>query len=465
MTRLLASFRLAAVAFVLFTMSGQGDYVRAAEGEQLVLLANGNVLRGVAIPQGELLILERDDGSHMRLHRDQVLHIDESMEALYEYRSKFRTFRNSASHIEDAKWCLRHGLMEKAKTELEGLIQLDPSHPERIRLERQIAAMNAPRTKAEVRELSRPQPQEPPSEPAIVLPDGISSAAIAAFATRVQPMLINRCGNAGCHRTGSDSPWQLSHLGVNVRVSATMTQKNIHATLPHINLDDPLSSSLLRFATTPHGHQRTSASGARNGYDPSGHIARSAELTLRQWLSQLGRYPQPLVGGPGMAPHTMGVSAFPSPIPTVQQASNVGNRWPVVQAMNADGEQPSDAPPTGFSVDTDGEWIYDPDGEFAAPIKEADANENATLNPEGWPAPILGPTAMTPPSNASYKSPIASESPETRQAPAPGAPQSRPKRLPTLNNPFSAELFNRQYQRPAPELIPAANVEPDPTAN
>jgi hypothetical protein len=419
MTRSFASIRLAFICGMLSLISVAKD-ARADEPEQLILLSNGNVLKGLAIPQGDLVIIERDNGSQLRLQRDQVIHTADSVAALYEFRCQHRTFRSSASHVDMAKWCLRNGLIEQAQLEINELIRLDPSHPERIRLERQLSVTKASSATVEVRAMPVASAPEPPPVTTIELPEGISSGAIAEFATRVQPMLINRCGNAGCHRTGSDAKWQLSHLGVNVRVSATMTQRNINATLAHIKLDDPLSSDLLRYATTNHGSQSSKLSGAGIGYSPSGHIARSAEQTLRHWLSQLGRYPQPLVSPP------TSITMNRPEIPSVQQVSgNAIDRWPVVPAGNPIlTPNTADLPPEGFSVDEDGEWIYDPDGEFAAPMPVSSEESNE------WPSPVLS----------------------TPEQPANQTP--RPVRLPTLNDPFSAELFNRQSQRTAPSASP-----------
>jgi hypothetical protein len=404
---------------------------RALAAEPMVLLSNGNIMRGTLQIQGDLAVLQRDDGSQMRLRRDQVVHSADSIEALYEYRVKRRSFRNPTAHVEDAKWCLRHGLITQAKAEWEGLRELDPSHPECERLRRQIEAAHTPRGRVEERELMLPNTAASSNEPSIDYPEGFSPAAIAAFATRVQPMLINRCSNAGCHRAGGETKWQLSHLGINVRVSAQMTQRNLSATLPYLNLDAPLSSDLLVHATTAHGAAVGNGAavghgGHRAGYVPSGHIAKSAEQTLRTWLSQLGRFPQPLVPSNAAVLAQAGFPSVPNPLPTPGNQTVSASRWPVVQTGTGNLPVPapinSDDLPEGFAIDADGEWIYDPDGEFTG-----GGFPGGELNAEaGFPAPVQLPVQTS------------------------GAPKRLPKRLPTLDDPFSADVFNRQTQLTAP---------------
>jgi len=354
--------------------------VRAEGDVPLVLLTNGNVLRGIPQVQGNLVILVRDDGTQMRIRRDQVAFSADSMRQLYEHRVGQLSFRSAAIFADDVGWCLRNNLIDEAEAELNKLKAMDPSYPSIPRLHRQIESARSPRSAAPVQAVNL-APDEPMSmAEKFDAPSGITPAAVASFATRVQPMLINRCSNAGCHRTGSETKWQLSHLGVSVRVSSKMTQRNLQATVPHLDFDNPNTSELLRYLLTPHAEGR---------YDISGRSAQSAEATLRGWLSQLGRYPQPFV--PGSL--EIGHSDLPMPVsPTGYARWPSGNSTvaPVASAETNELAVNKEDVPDGFAIDDEGQLIYDPDGEFR---KTSD---------------------------------------------------SRPKRLPAIEDPFSADLFNRQ---------------------
>jgi len=406
-----------------------GD-ARAADDEPLVLLTNGNILRGIAEIQGDAIILNREDGNKLRLRRDQVLHIATTVEELYRYRSQKRSNHNSASYIDDAKWCLRHGLIAGAEAELSHLVSLDPSHPEVSRIQRQIASAKVPHAKAPL-----VLPTAPP-EHVIVgraesapMPDGISPASVAAFTSRVQPMLINRCGNAGCHRTGGETSWQLSHLGVNVRVSARMTQRNLIAVLNHVNMEDPFSSELLKYSKTPH---------ASGNFSPAGHSVQSAEATLREWLSQLGRFPQPLVANAQFNFAAHGTNPL---APAVAPGP-----WPNSQAANAE------PVPEGYTIDANGELIYDP----ASGLDEASQAAPAVqgLVPPGWPAPVIGPVLRADRANFQAPRGDVTSMPGSKTLMNPPSESERPKRLPTIENPFSADLFNRQHQQLSARRLP-----------
>ncbi len=419
----------------LFTLTVSGAAL-AGDAEPLLLLTNGNVLHGTIEVQGNFVVLHRVDGNQLRLRRDEVLHAATTIEELYRYRSQKRSFRNSSSHIDDAKWCLRHGLIQGAEAEVSELIALDPSHPEVSRLQRQIAAAKTPHAKAPlVLPITPPEVEVGRAESA-PMPEGISPASIAAFASKVQPLLINRCGNAGCHRTGSDPSWQLSHLGVNVRVSARMTQRNLIAVLHQVNMEDPFSSQLLKYSKTAHGN---------GSYAPTAQTTQSIESTLRDWLSQLGRYPPPLVAQNAFSPAASGPLSSASMTP-----------WPVVQAAS------SESASENYTIDKNGELIYHPRTESKNESTAAPAIED--LVPPSWPAPVIGPIQRTnlgkniaPPKNLTLTptlTPTIAPTIATDKSLNPVAGTVHPKRLPTIENPFSADLFNRQYQRASANTLP-----------
>jgi len=343
-----------------------------------VMLTNGNILRGRCETQGNQFLINRDDGTQMRLGKDQIAIAASSLHELYTHRIKQHAFRSANVYAEDIAWCLRNGLPDEAEAEWRELVSLDPTFPLIGRLQRQIESARSPRTSVPQRFSPEPTADNK-DDSTFVLPEGISSASVATFATRVQPMLINRCGNSGCHRTGSDTQWKLAHLGIDVRVSSKMTQQNLAAIAPHLNFDDPSSSELLRYLQSPHASGR---------YQTTGRSAIAAEATLRAWLSQFGRYP---------SPHVPGMMASPTaaiPMPVVQIGFQTPPTPPVSWNDRAVGDANDEPIPDGFSIDEEGELIYDPEGIYQRKV--------------------------VPPTGA------------------------RPVRLPAVDNPFSADLFNRQ---------------------
>ncbi len=377
-----------ALIYLLLSLAANSS-TGAGEAAVLVLLANGNVLQGQVQSFGDKVILLRDNGSQLRLQRDQVAFTAASIDELYQYRVSQRSFDNAAVHIDDARWCLRNGLLQAAEQELQRLAAIDPTHPENQRLRRQLESAKTPHAAisiapppAQLAQDSIPSAatgSEPPAE----LPAEITPLVLATFTARVQPLLVSRCGNTGCHREPSANKWQLTHSGVSVRVAKQVTHINLANTLPYIDLGDPLASELLRYAVTPHGE---------NHELPSARGNQAAITGLQNWLAQLGRYPQPMIGG--QVAETNAAATFPfggqgSAMTLNREVSTAGFNEPLV--------------PAGFALDHDGELIYDPDGSFAAPLTFPPPNRHA-------------------------------------------GQESRPKRLPAVENPFSPEAFQRQYQ-------------------
>ncbi len=452
----------------------------ANETEPYVLLTNGNVLRGTAQVAGDMVVLQRGDGSELRIRSTDVAYSAYDLRDVYRYRISRRDYRTPAVIAEDAHWCLRQGLLDEAEAELQKLEQADSGYPLLGRLKRQLSVARNPSNIA-----SQPQPKPSPTteaennkpakhEPPTANISGVSSQSLVDFTARVQPMLIKSCGANGCHRTGGETLYQLSHFGMSTRVSARMTQLNLAATLAFASPDQPEQSPVLQYAMKPHGEDYTAA--GRN------HLL--TQQTLRTWLMSASGYPQPHTFATGIDGATTIASAIPG-LPSSQQIAAASGTVPVPQAVHMIGAGPTgaggalsaggaagqpnqipslplptpatlpqppgatgafnglgtseqgamnataDAPPEGFSLDENGEWIYDPDGSFAQERSAASLLQSANKPPQA---------ATTTPAVAPGNFLKASTTPPNPRSPG------RPLRLPTVENPVSAERFNRQHQ-------------------
>lgn len=315
-----------AAALLLAAPSRADDYV---------LLQNGNVIQGTAAAIGPMVVIRHGQGNEVKLDARQVAHIAPTLQELHAFRVAGRRIRDAASCHDDARWCFRNGLYDEMAAALDAAQEFDPSHPETTRLRRQLQvvldAASKPLVTLPLQDeavqpasgvialpvASRAQPRQATDDELMGL--NLSSDALMYFTSRVQPILINRCGNNGCHRSPSDTSWQLTHMGVQVRPPARMTRLNLVATLALIDKTQPENSKLLRYALQPHGGRRESP------LRPSDDVAIEA---LRQWtqtaisshageswvpLTPLGEVPaqaaavvptpsQPLAVAPGASP-------------------------------------------------------------------------------------------------------------------------------------------------------------------
>ena len=371
---------------------GEAAPGKPAGDQQYVLLRNGNVLQGSVVVAGPQVLLRTGKSSEIKLDAHQVAFTAPTLDELYRFRVARRDPNDLAGHLEDARWCLRGGLYDAMSQSLQAARRLDDTHPELLRLQRQLQVALEPPPAAPLARLPEPAAPAgaeaetaaaartpPPWTADAELEDlQVSSDLLAHFTSRVQPILLNRCGNAGCHRSPTEAAWQLTHMGVQVRPPARMTRLNLVATLPWIDRAAPEQSELLRYATEPHAGRREPP------LRPNDEVAIHA---LQLWAhlvaqSSLGERAVPLTP---LADPAQATAAVPAavPLPRLPEQTAAGS---------------SDVQQAGYL------WEQD----FAT-------------------EPV--PAATTPP--RSQSGPTAA---------------SRPTRLPPVDDPFDPGIFNRLYR-------------------
>lgn len=244
-----------------------------ARSDEYVLLQNGNVIQGTAVSAGPSVLIRSGGGNELKLASSQVAFSAATLGELYNFRVATRATNDLSSHHDDARWCLRNGLFAQMSEALDAAEVVDPAHPETLRLRRQWqAAVSGAIAKQMVENpghegsshaaaTADPSPAPAADVPADRIDDefagvGVSRQALTYFTTRVQPILINRCGNSGCHRSPTDSSWNLTHLGAHSRPSARMTRLNLVATLALMDHAQPSQSELLQYAVHAHAGRR-----------------------------------------------------------------------------------------------------------------------------------------------------------------------------------------------------------------
>ncbi|MBI84654.1 MAG: hypothetical protein CMJ81_15790 [Planctomycetaceae bacterium] len=222
-----------------------------ARSEQgLIFLRNGSVLQGQVIAHGDSFLVAMDGGTEIRVHRNQVLLKCETLEQVYHYQLRKLARDDAASHLRLARWCLRHQFLDGAKSRLEYVRKLDFSRAQLRILEQEIEWAENPREPPIKRFLSGPTGKDGKVEG---LPlEKLPPYTIERFTSSVQPLLINACGNAACHGERSRSRFQLIRPPGR-SAPRQFTLRNLHSTLLQVNREDPMSSSLLKYAPQSHG--------------------------------------------------------------------------------------------------------------------------------------------------------------------------------------------------------------------
>lgn len=279
----------------LLTTIGSGSEPNAAPG--YVLLRDRAVLRGTVEEEpGRVIIRYR--GSEIRMSREKVACWADTLDGLYQYQLDRRRVFTVESHLDAARWCLRHGLCDRAAAEIVAASRLRPNAAEIRRAEaelrlvfQQLVAAEASRgqelSDGEHGTLTASTDESKLSNSAAAseelddseLLDGIGQDQLREFNLRIQPLLANRCSAAACHGDGAEAAWVLvAEPSPGRRPTAEMTRKNLAAVLPWINRQHPTASPLLVRALKAHG-------GAEE--PPLQPHDQEAVENLRRWIALL----------------------------------------------------------------------------------------------------------------------------------------------------------------------------------
>lgn len=267
------------LAAILLFVKPLGAFDAAGQPSRGVLvLRNGEVLSGITSKVGDRYVVARSDGSELRIPTREVemhcLDLDEA------YLRKRQTVsrRDASAVLQLAEWCLRCGLHARAADELLVAISLAPRDPRIKGLERRLQAATTPEPVRETPPVADVAASKSPS-PDLSQP-AVPTEALESFASRIQPLLLNRCGNATCHGGRSSAELQLSNPGKGKTITLRHTQQNLAAVVQQLSKDRPEESPLLVVPQGPHGGCSTSVFGE--------HDRTQLEL-LKRWVTIASR--------------------------------------------------------------------------------------------------------------------------------------------------------------------------------
>jgi len=219
--------------------------------EGILVLQNGNILRGKIQQTGELYQVHLSHGQ-LQVRAEQVEMFCENIDQAYQRRRAARGGSTADTHLELAGWCLRHNLLDYAAQELREAKTVDPEHPRLAFLQRHLqqTLKIAARKKQQQAQASIVTNQPPPN------PETLEKApkwARALFVRQIQPLIVQSCATTGCHQCGSDADFQLNRLALDGVGHPKVTLQNLAATLEQIDWQAADESTLLQRASQAHG--------------------------------------------------------------------------------------------------------------------------------------------------------------------------------------------------------------------
>lgn len=223
----------------------------------VLVLRNGNVLPGVVQRQGNYFRIE-NEGATLQIPAAQVEMACASLVDAYEQRRQQRVGNATDAHLELARWCLRHGLLAEAAREILDARTDDPGHPALRTLDLQLQqgladeASRQQRAQAVVVQAAHVEPTESTE----VIPESLiepTADVQEKFVRSIQPMLVHGCTTSGCHAPGSKQLMELDRWALEGSGIPTLIRKNLDQVLAQVDVEDPMSSPLMRRARQAHG--------------------------------------------------------------------------------------------------------------------------------------------------------------------------------------------------------------------
>jgi hypothetical protein len=274
--------RLALTLLIVFAAwSTRVPAARADEATPGVLiLRNGNVLEGAVQTRGDHYIVA-SAGAALRVPADQVERACRSLAEAYELRRKERAGVSADAHLDLARWCLRHSLLDEAGCELQDARRWDANHPALASLDLQLRQM------VEIRAIrqSGQTTASPPAPAHVLAPPAIGSPRLnptpdeqSEFIRSVQPMLVHNCATSGCHQPGATQQFQMDRWALEGSGNPTLIRRNLDAVIAQIDKEKPAASPLLQYARQAHG---SAAAAMRRP------LASHQSMLLLEWVNRV----------------------------------------------------------------------------------------------------------------------------------------------------------------------------------
>jgi hypothetical protein len=274
-----ASLAALVIAFTIALAASRADettstaYPPIADGEAAILvLQDGGVLTGEITRAADWYLVSRGSGQ-MQVARSRVLLLCRTLDEAYEFKRQQIRGDKPADHLRLAEWCIRYELRDEAAAELAEARRLDPDMPRLHLLQRRLEKSDSPSKPKESVYLANANSQAKlratpaASQPVAVaksasvgdLPDGV----VELFTRRVQPVLVNGCTAAACHRAGGKQSFQLDRAILRGESNRRTTMRNLQAALTLVDREHPDQSPLLTIPRRTHGGMSGPICGSR----------------------------------------------------------------------------------------------------------------------------------------------------------------------------------------------------------
>ncbi len=265
----------------------------AARPQRVIVLKTGRVVLGDVVerPGGYLV---RENFGSVVVPFGQVRLTAADLPDAYRKLSRSMTEPTAGKHLELAEWCYDNRLYGSAQDQVKRALLLEPDrkdaraflrklqrtletgeHPGQVSASRADVPLGptfpGQSWKSQLRQRRASQRGEGP-----VSVSGLSPPTVQMFVQKVQPLLMNKCGNARCHGQAATNDFRLTPVRRGMSGFRIFTEQNLSSVLREIDNREPETSRLLTIPQGTHGGSRKQLF--------LGPAGEQQQALLRQWV-------------------------------------------------------------------------------------------------------------------------------------------------------------------------------------
>jgi hypothetical protein len=188
--------------------------------------------------------------------------------------------KNADTNVSLAQWCMTYELYSECREELRDALSIQPDRDDARKMLKRVEEIINPSKPVHLDHAVSPSrnPEGFLAGEARSLA-GLSPESARKFVIRLQPILMNKCGNASCHGSTAKNDFRLTRVGFGRRSHRIFAERNLSAALKFVDLKKPDNSPMLRVPLGNHGR--------RGGAVFSGPQGKAQWESLRDWVHKI----------------------------------------------------------------------------------------------------------------------------------------------------------------------------------
>ena len=244
----------------------------------VLLMKTGRLVSGEIGESAGGYLVKNPTGSMLVPYEDVAFEAKNLHEIYLKQRSSMK-FPTANSHLNLARWCITNELFEEAKDELRDAIRLEPKRSEPQLMLRQLMSVSPTKERMTVQQKIQEKLITKKLENADEATSltGISREQSAVFVRKIQPIMLNKCGNAKCHGNAATSKFRLTQVTRRYGNHRIYAEKNLAEVMKWIDFHQPSNSPLIVKPIQEH---------PQNGMVVfSGYAGRKQQQIIQDWVA------------------------------------------------------------------------------------------------------------------------------------------------------------------------------------